>query len=743
MRTGPKKWLFATFLALLATMFSASSQATSVEKPERKKLSVMLLVDGTVRAVEKQPIDPQWIYHIIDENKSRHQERRNSYDLSLLHVEKWLKKDLKIKLDQIFDASGFNEIDPTWCQEIEKQALQKADSYIAANMAKNFDSWYNEARTKIVQEQQAGLINVAKPQTLQDYEKVESNSSDLKTDLLQRSAKAYSDPIFSENSEYLLNQIDEIIFEARRQYNGQRHIVMDSRGGGPKQITIDTIQLEIREEIELYRSLQKQPYKIFPSVKQSIVSKSQDIALKKFQSWADSMDIAIPENQIRTVIQSDIARHRNLLDSKQQLVRVFLPEIQTRVMSGYTKELTVNDEQRLKHFLKEQPAYSIQIEEVTEKSLSTFSSVRNTISNEQFVQLFPDLANGSWKLDEEAVQQRFNRDKTKDNRRIVDSLLSDTPLLEETESLVANTVQRLADKGDMALKQQMSLVTDYRKAVEKNTAILFQELPDNEMGTDTATNKLVTIASSQIEQTWSEMALSNVYPRLFNEVENQIRKEVKDLIPIEMKRREKDRKNEPKLNRMRTDNKASRDKENALTATKSDSAGEKIQKKQPRNGTGVASGDTRSKSSGKMGKTSSTIFIDLDIENEKIVIGTVTIDKTDSFIFTFPLGRENNKRFKGLVSQPVEKFEDRINTYFSAIHEDSPLRFIYCVTRVFHVRVPYGLVHELRERFRKAADRGTSKKLTLFWYDGFFLDKGSVEQSDIRKRSYRLLPGRF
>ena len=747
-----KKWSCAAFFVCVALFLDAYSTVGADDELERKKLSVLLLVDSAVKAIEGQPVEAQSIYRAITGDKAHHQERRNSYESSRLNAEETLIKDLKKKLNPIFNASGLLQIDPSWCRKIEKQALLKAGPYIEENLTRNFGESFERARSNAVREQQESLAKVARPQTRQDYEKIEKRSPGLRDDLLRRSTQTYSEPIFSENLDYLGGKIDEIIREARQQYNRQRTIVRDSQGGGKEAITLHSIQTAILKELENYRSSLQHPYDIFPSVKKSILPRAKEIALKKFEIWAESVDITIPDKKIRDTIQKNIPRHRIRSESRQLVMRTFLPEIQKKTMEDYTKALPMAEKKGLQQFLKAQPSYSIQVEKVTENSIMRFSAVRGAIGEEQFAHTFPDLAVGSWKLGKDAVQRRYNRDKRKDNQRIVAALLSNKSLLEETETMVAETVKRLADKGDLALKQQMLLVDGYRKKTEKETQILFQQVSDDELGTNAAIDRLVAIASKEIGQTWSDMALSKVYPALFDPVEDQIRKEVKDLLPIEMKRREALRRSGTKKVLDQPETGAAGNKQSLRSGLKETSRkGEKrfgesgtVSEKEGTGKTiGTGAGGKGPLRSGKKGITSLTVFIDIDIESEKIVITTVRIDETDSFIFTFPLGRENNKRFQALVSHQLETFEHRIKEVFSAIPEDSTIRFVYCVTRMFHVRVPYGLVYDLRKRFSKALNTGSSKRFSLFWYDGFFSKKGQMDLTTIKKKSWRLFPATF
>ncbi len=752
MRSKSTIWLFPLLLMLLgmgifARTSSAQTSDRSADGMERKKLSVMLLIDGSVRGMERQPMDAQRLYVEIDQNKRQHQSRDDSYALSRAFMEKQLEEDLKIRIDQILTASGLTDMDPAWCESVEADALSQGKIHIEDNLAVHADAIFGEARSKAVEEQRINLVHLATPKTREDFLNVERRSPELHKALLERSLRLYREPLLSENRDYLASQIDGIIHEAWRQFDTQRKKVRDSKGGGDRDITIDAIERAIHAEIDQYRASLKKPYPVFPSVNESIPPRSRQLAFEKFSHWAASWNDPIPKERLVGLIENDIEAHRVAFQSKQVLSQFFLLKTQAEMLSEYLRRVPSKDQRRLQAFLMEQPSFYVQIEKAVEKALRHFEEARQDVSEAQFTRLFPTLADGSWKLSETDVQRRYNQDHKTDSDRRIQNFLASKKVIEETDRLVQKAVYRLADRGDAAIMLQMSLAQDNRQRSKENVDRLFLETADSEMKMDWVLAQLVTKATKEIQEAWSHTELSESYPQLFAIVKDQIRKDIKDLIPMELKRGEEIRRTgivqtkgqeDPAQGKplyVQEEKTRQREKQKKEFARRSREKGEYRGTGRVRDGhsTGVSgygagSGENRLRD----------VVIDIDIENEKIVIVSVTIGDDAPFTFTFPLRKETYKNYRERVAPHLAHVEKRLADHFSERIQDFRFEPVYIVTRIFHVRVPYGLVYDLRESVQKAVNALGGKKLPVYWYDGFYLDKNPVRIVDIRKKSIRM-----
>jgi hypothetical protein len=196
-------WLCLIMLVVPVTKINAQHAGENRAETERKKLSVMLMVKGAVRSLEKQPIDTESLYKEINGKKRQHIEETQSRFISKTYIENEFKDGLRNRLEDIFKAAGLKDIDPTWCQESESEALEQGKSQIQKNLSQNFDGTFTKVRAKVVKEQEAKLEKFATPETPQDYLNVEKKSPELHTDLMKRSIKLYSEPLFSENKKIL------------------------------------------------------------------------------------------------------------------------------------------------------------------------------------------------------------------------------------------------------------------------------------------------------------------------------------------------------------------------------------------------------------------------------------------------------------------------------------------------------------------------------------------------------------
>ncbi len=417
------------------------------------------------------------------------------------------------------------------------------------------------------------------------------------------------------------------------------------------------------------------------------------------------------------------------------------------MLAEYLGRLSPKDQRRLQAFLTEQPSFYVQIEKAVEKALSHFEEARQDVSQTQFNNLFPTLVDGSWKLSETDVQRRYNQDHKKDNDRLIQNFLAGKQVIEETDLLVQKAVYRLADRGDAAIMHQMSLAQDNRQRSKENVDRLFLEVADSEMKMDWVLAQLVAKATKEVQEDWSHTALSGSYPQLFDLVKDQIRKDIKDLIPMELKRREeirqtgivqtseKEKSAQGKTLFVQTEKTRQREKQSKEFTPQAREKGEYKE-------TGKAQGG-RAKGLSGYGEGSGEkelrdVIIDIEIENEKIVIVSVTIGDDTPFTFTFPLRKENYKNYRERVAPHLAHVEERLAACFSERVQDFRFEPVYIVTRVFHVRVPYGFVYDLRESVQKAVNALGGKKLPIYWYDGFYLEKGPVSILEIRKKSIKI-----
>lgn len=743
MKPAASIWLGFILLVGLGSGLNAHAVSGNTMERERRKLSVMLLVEGALRSVEKQSIDTRGLHDEINGNKLLHQKKGDSRTLSRTYIKKEFEEDLQNKIDEIFKASGLKDVDPAWCQKSEAEALKLGKTRIEINLSQNFSTAFNEVRSAVVTEQEAELEKFATPESRQDYLKVEKRSPSLHDDLLVRSIEMYSYPIFSENKDYLSRKINDIIDEAWRQYDTQRSIVSESRGVGDSDITVEAIQNSILNEIELYRQSLKNPYDTFPSVQESIVPASKQTASTKFDRWAGSWRYFIAQEKIEKEIQADSVTHRDQRRSREVLKKIYRPEVKRQLFSDYLGMLSPGEEQRLQKFLESQPSFDNQMDMKVDSSLKYFDDTRKVVSQSQFVNNFPGLSNNTWKLDEKAVEKRDTVDTIKDNQKIVQKFLADKKIIEETDELVATAVKRLAGKGDAALNVQKTLVDEYIDRMKANTPQLYNDIADTELEADEFINDLVREATAEIDQSWSYKVLANDYPRLFGIVKDKIRKEIKDLIEFELKKRKdvaqkKQKEREEEIKLKAEDKKEEEDGGGPSPGRGGEHEGpEKGPGEGPGTGTGVGNGGGRGDGA-DMKKIAPDAIIDIDFEDERSVRVIVNIQDAKPFNFTFQPDQGDYNKFLAMINSHLDEVEMRFKNYLDQKVTETGNEIVYIITRVFHVKVPYNIVYALRERIRNVVIALNIKEKHILWYDGFFLEKADTIPEKIRKRSTSL-----
>lgn len=268
--------------------------------------------------------------------------------------------------------------------------------------------------------------------------------------------------------------------------------------------------------------------------------------------------------------------------------------------------------------------------------------------------------------------------------------------------MVIDAEKQCISKSLDALRKQMNLV-------EKVEPIVKGELKDfHVMPTINALRALFT---SEVNAKWSDMPLAGKHEKLFPRVHKDIEKRSKALLHREATRREKI--DEAKITASQ-ENRLSREQGKRQDQNRSDQT--RDQNKPPSlpgigRGPGAEGGGTHNGKEVKEGIFKPEIIIDLDY-GQGGVIADFTLIASELSPVEFVLSGQLDMDLTTLsdIRRLLETWLKPETSAYQEIH-------IYVLARIFHRRVYYGVVYDLRECLKKAAVRVYTKNISIHWYD--------------------------
>jgi len=717
------KIVILVVLAMNCTIcFAPSSDVDS--KKQNKLLTASLLVNEIRESIKNAGIEASVLHREMENNKKEHQDSQRSRSICKQTTTNYLHKRYEREVAHLLKELDTDKPESigSWFDLHDRKNFLNPKQIVRENLNANFDSAFNTARSKVCKEQISRLIGDVYP-TEEELEK--SGRNQLRTALLERLIRKQKESIFTENRPLLSkNIIEPILNDAYKQKNEQSDIVRKSTGGNA--IEPAEIQEFLVNELKQYqqnlrklRAGKKSPskvYDILPSVKTMIDKRARDLAGSKFLQSLSYPTFAISEESVYDLINSGLAAHAKTNESKLLCQESFRQDLRQQAITDHAGKVLVSKragfEKFLNQFLSENKNCARAFDMLIDRSTSpAFKKARQNISRKQFSEFFAPLANASWQLSDKKIDSYYFK---KSSIEIADPFsvngisskhFKRNELLDETRVMVIDAEKNYINKSLYALREQMNSVEKVEPLVKvelKN----FHPVP--------TINAMIELFTSKVNAKWSNMPLAGKHKKLFPRVHKDIEKRSKALLHRETTRRERI---EKAKNDASKETQLSQELGKRQNQNRNDQTRDKNKPPSPPTlpgigrGPGGKGGGTHDGKEVKEGTVTPEIIIDLDYGRGG-VIANFTLVESELSQVEFVLSGQPDMDLATLsdIKRLLETWLKPEAPAVQEIHID-------VLTRIFHRRVYYGVVFDLRECLKKAAIRLYTKNISIHWYD--------------------------
>ena len=542
-------------IALLICSVPCLAEDSDARK-ESAKLAAELLVGELQKKAASHPVDEGSLYKSINGDKTNNQEQSASRSKCLEQSKGALKSWFKLEVNRIVEQldSGKKEGKSGWFSDKEKSELKLLPSEtVEKNMGSNFEKAFTTARGKAVKDQWNNLVRDVYP-TETEIETM--NRAELRKKLLDRLIGKQKETVFGENKKLLGdNFIDPVLEDAAEQLTGQNGIVSQSSGGN--EIAPESIDSFMRNEIEKYRAQLKKAkegvkvaskvYEMFPGVSDTITKRSGLLATDKFSVAITRMEFPVTKESIKAFISKSLAAHAGKEKSRGICIEASSKAVQYKAIQEYAKNTPEKDKTAFTKHLQGLASGDAECQKALKGLIARsvnpgFETARKELSDEQFASLFGPLKEGTWRPADESIESNLNSmiPDIKDPLKIPGistKTVDSNSLLEETLGKILEAEKNLLNQGIAALRGQMSTVATVGKGIRSQLALM-PELPD--------LDGLIRSYEKGVLSTWESESKTDKYKALFAKAKNEIRRRAKDMLPLEIARREQIKQQEEK-----------------------------------------------------------------------------------------------------------------------------------------------------------------------------------------------------
>jgi hypothetical protein len=673
----------------------------------------------------------------MEQNIKAHQELHNSEAICKEVVNKYYTELYQTHVQRILEDLNKDRPEQinSWFTEKEKITFLKLKETTQLGIQKQFLDQYKRARKQACQNQMKRLIRDISP-TEFEFENIKPDI--LRANLLARLIKKQKEPIYAENRTSLVSEIiAPILREAERQRQEQKRFVEGIDSGG--HILPREIEKHIREALNKYiqslhekhknLGLSTKVYEVFPSVNQKIGMRSALLTRNAFLNHLTSYYCSIDPNGLYHLIKDNLNMHTESRESWLLCYARFKDQIYEGAIEKYTTLLEPEKKKEGKIFfhkeiLKDQ--FQDASENLIERNLrKDFVKTRAGIAKEQYKTFFSPLFSNQWRPSYDDIDSRYHDSSLEilvpfSFKGISNGPYQHSVLLEETKGMVLEYEKKVLEEGLRALREQMNLVETLESEM-KEYLLQSVYLPSLDIFIDTYTNKVL--------QKWKSHSLNLKYPNLFERVEKDIDKRAKAiLLSVEnMKKSDVIVYNAAEYNdshqakQKRTGDNASSPSENNPGDIKGGAGGQK-----QKNGAIQLHKGTKSPE----------VIIDLNYKGGGIIIRLTFISEGSCFEMFI---NENIER----DAIALMKIQENLSKWLAQDNRRSKKLNIYVLTRIFHRKICYGLVYDLRNCADQAIQKYFDSQIKLHWYDDLCNESewDNLKITEEQKRKSMLLKG--
>jgi uncharacterized membrane protein YgcG len=766
---------FAVVGAVAAILAAAPLALGDDAKRDAARLAVKLIIKDLGEKSASVKIDEKPLLDEINGNKGRHSSRKESEEiirtLAYGQIAGWYS--VKIN-DAIRKYEKSKPEDEVWFTPDEKKSMEKIpESAANASLNPRFGGIFERVRGKACDDQKARVTANIHPSESEVETMDEVKLRSYLTDRIVRDQNQ-REPVFEENVPFVgSNLVDPIISDARTQLVAQKGLVANSDGGQsilPSDVgsfirsAIDQYRSELSKNKEREKPVARWVYGVFPSVASSIPARSEAVAAYKFSKFVSEFNLECSKADLKGMMNSSMASHKNRNESWNNCFKALGPAILGKAVAAYASKLPSEKQQAAAEFAR-RAASSCKPEVdalVTRTIGKPFHEARQEIAGEQFGRFFGPLVKGAWRPSEKEISSHYSGmavviDKPLSTSGIASSQFDESILLDETVAMVSDSQKKIVEEGLSAMRLQMQLSESVCNAAA--IAIKSEPTPPSD---DVLTENLVRVLSGKWSSSNAELSVKY---GIFSCVKDDVRRRVKDMLPLEAQRRSNEakakaeRKAAADAEAKRKADEESRPKpvpqEKSISDRITKGFGQNMSQEQdrgsPGNSGGKGGGQKGSgggtdggkgggsgpggggKGDGEMERPGGELIVDLVIDFDKQSDGNALVtlrfvgihskaaEKEYKFMID-PSESDDPEELADKLSNITQMFQGWLGLVINGAGQNENQE-VLVVARVFSGGVSYNAVNAVRRCLARAANSVKSDKMKVYWFDDFFKDK--------------------
>ena len=429
----------------------------------------------------------------------------------------------------VFDAAA----EAAFAAKLEavREQLQLGDGFKVefsnedkAKVASLFDVTFDRERREACAEQAAKLVSATRP-TEADFDA--KQDFELREEMLERIVREQKTPVFQENRLVISERmVEPVIQDARREQRRQAEYLMRARCDtfAPSKLALD-LRRRLEENVAERRSGAEDAQKAWGvfdgTFKRSVDSAVERRTVERLVKKIELSEVNVEQDEIARTIAADAAAHVKAQKSEEIFSRRYCEGSLASGLDGVCADAPAGESEELRAYLSAR-LHDARVRKAVDSKikkevLPKWREVRAKVAEEQFLEIWPALGDGSWSpaaelADDIAARSDYKKAVHEWRKLAALSELADAAsgraLMEEADRKADQAVAAAFDCARSAIAAQHKIVDSGHKAVleesRRRKDDFWSRTPDLEA--------VVKILTEATQSRWAEIRLSTLWP---------------------------------------------------------------------------------------------------------------------------------------------------------------------------------------------------------------------------------------
>lgn len=429
----------------------------------------------------------------------------------------------------VFDAAA----EAAFAAKLEavREQLQLGDGFKVefsnedkAKVSSLFDVTFDRERREACAEQAAKLVSATRP-TEADFDA--KQDFELREEMLERIVREQKTPVFQENRLVISERmVEPVIQDARREQRRQAEYLMRARCDtfAPSKLALD-LRRRLEENVAERRSGAEDAQKAWGvfdgTFKRSVDSAVERRTVERLVKKIELSEVNVEQDEIARTIAADAAAHVKAQKSEEIFSRRYCEGSLASGLDGVCADAPAGESEELRAYLSAR-LHDARVRKAVDSKikkevLPKWREVRAKVAEEQFLEIWPALGDGSWSpaaelADDIAARSDYKKAVHEWRKLAALSELADAAggraLMEEADRKADQAVAAAFDCARSAIAAQHKIVDSGHKAVleesRRRKDDFWSRTPDLEA--------VVKILTEATQSRWAEIRLSTLWP---------------------------------------------------------------------------------------------------------------------------------------------------------------------------------------------------------------------------------------